>query len=170
MYIAGSYNGKTAKIYVNGLLEQELYLGGSINYSGINDFKIGNIEGLSSTRYWNGSIDEVKVWNRALSSEEINASYNAKIYCYDNKTEILTENGWKYFKDVTYEDKVATLNQSRMEFNTPTDIQDFAYTGDMYNVETEKGNLSVSPEHKVYAKIENELPAKPHRDEQSPQR
>ena len=89
-----------------------------------------------------------------MSPEEINASYNAKIYCYDNKTEILTNSGWKYFKDVTFEDKVATLNEAtrKTEFHSPTDIQSFAYTGEMYNVETENGNLVVSPEHKIYAR------------------
>ncbi|MDD5415372.1 MAG: hypothetical protein PHH96_11210, partial [Smithellaceae bacterium] len=91
--------------------------------------------------------------------EEINASYNAKIYCYDNKTEILTDSGWKYFKDVTFEDKVATLNESKTEFHNPTDIQDFVYNGEMYNVETEKGSLLVSPEHKIYAKAETSISA-----------
>lgn len=30
--------------------------------------------------------------------------------CYDNKTEVLTDNGWKFFKSLTYDDKIATLN------------------------------------------------------------
>ena len=34
---------------------------------------------LSGQPKFNGTIDEVRIWNRALSPEEINASYNSKI-------------------------------------------------------------------------------------------
>jgi len=30
--------------------------------------------------------------------------------CYDEETEVLTAEGWKYFSEVTNEDKIATLN------------------------------------------------------------
>jgi len=32
--------------------------------------------------------------------------------CYSDDTEILTENGWKYFEHVNYNDAIATLNVS----------------------------------------------------------
>jgi len=41
----------------------------------------------SGEEYFNGTIDEVRIWNRALSEEEINASYNAGLYrLYHNFT------------------------------------------------------------------------------------
>ena len=42
--------------------------------------------------------------------------------CFDIETEVLTNNGWKYFKDLMVDDKVATLNmESRdIEFQEPT--------------------------------------------------
>ncbi|MBU4457072.1 MAG: hypothetical protein KKA65_06240, partial [Nanoarchaeota archaeon] len=150
-HVAATYNGSIQRIFIDG---QEVGVGkaGSFNIrEGSNPVWIGKLPGYG---YFNGSIDEVQIYNRALSPEEVNASYNAKIHCYDNKTEILTEKGWKYFKDVTLNDKVATLNATngKTEFNKPDEIQDYAYKGEMYNVETEKGNLLVSPEHKVYTK------------------
>jgi len=80
--------------------------------------------------------------------------------CYDNKTEILTDEGWKYFKDLTKNEKVATLNPEtkETEFNKPYRYQTYEHNDYMYRIETEDGDLLVSPEHKVYAGIkENKL-------------
>ena len=81
--------------------------------------------------------------------------------CYDNKTEILTENGWKYFFELK-DEKVATLNQEtkEVEWQEPTAKQNYNYNGEMYKIETEdaegrNGELVVSPEHKVYASFNN---------------
>jgi hypothetical protein len=40
------------------------------------NLKIG---GPDRSRYLKGTIDEVRIWNRALSPKEINASYNSGI-------------------------------------------------------------------------------------------
>ena len=73
--------------------------------------------------------------------------------CYDNKTEILTENGWKYFAELKDNEKVMTLNANtgEKELQLPTERQVYDNNGEMYNIETEEGNLSVSEEHKVYS-------------------
>jgi len=61
----------------------------TINFANTNggyDLLIG--DGYSDTgQNYLGSIDEVRIWNRALSEEEINASYNAGVYrLYHNFT------------------------------------------------------------------------------------
>ncbi len=71
---------------------------------------------------------------------------------YDNETEILTENGWKYFYELNNE-KVATLNQktNRLEWQLPSKEHSFDYIGEMYKIVLENGSeLLVSPKHKVY--------------------
>ncbi|MFH1637959.1 MAG: LamG-like jellyroll fold domain-containing protein, partial [Candidatus Woesearchaeota archaeon] len=112
-----------------------------------------------NSEYFPGTIDEVKVWNRALSAQEINASFRNHIHCYDNETEIYTKEGWKFFEDITFEDEIATLNATakKVEYHNPEEIQNYQYKGEMYNITTNKGNLIVSPEHKIYAKVENDL-------------
>ncbi|MCK5283718.1 MAG: hypothetical protein KAK00_10035 [Nanoarchaeota archaeon] len=142
------------KIYVNGAeaaYSQQDPLTSDLDSMESNLFIGGDRVGVGSYAF-NGTIDEVKIFSRALSPEEINASYNAKRECYDNKTEIMTSEGWKYFNDVSFEDKIFTLNSSSgdIELHNPERILDYYYNGEMYNVETEKGNLLVSPEHKVY--------------------
>jgi len=49
---------------------------------------------------------------------------------------------------------VMTLNQEtgEKEWQNPIEIQDFAYSGDMYRIKTSEGDLLVSPEHNVYFK------------------
>ncbi len=54
--------------------------------SNIDNLTIG---GSDLSRYFKGSIDEVRIWNRALSPEEIKASYDAGIYrLYSNFTNL----------------------------------------------------------------------------------
>ena len=153
-YFALAYSNETGlKIYLNGIEEASLGSGGSIS-SESSEVYIGG-----SGSFFNGTIDEVRIWNRALSPEEINASYNTGIHCYDNQTQIMTEDGWKYFRDVSLEDEVATLNSAtkQTEYHNPTEIQNYAYTGEMYKVQTQNGDLIISPEHKVYATIDDGL-------------
>ena len=44
--------------------------------------------------------------------------------CYEEGTEVLTKDGWKDFKDISYEDEFATLNQETfdIDYQRPTNI------------------------------------------------
>ncbi|MCG9132450.1 LamG domain-containing protein [Candidatus Poribacteria bacterium] len=70
-HIAGTYDGKTRRIYLNG----EIHSAGEENFAfmGTNDLdlRIGCAAGDPSYIFENGSIDEVGVWRRALSQAEI---------------------------------------------------------------------------------------------------
>lgn len=71
--------------------------------------------------------------------------------CYDSKTRVLTKNGFKFFKDATYEDEIFTLNKplNRMEYQKPTLIHCYDYKGQMVNFNGESINLLVTPKHGV---------------------
>jgi len=74
-YLVGTFDGTTAKLYINGTLEgQDIFIG--TRQSG-GSFRIGarDSSGLPE-QYFNGSIDEVRVYNRALSATEIENQYN----------------------------------------------------------------------------------------------
>ncbi|RLD03954.1 MAG: hypothetical protein DRI32_06545, partial [Chloroflexi bacterium] len=87
-FVAGVYDGTTAKIYVNGILENEIPLEGPID---VNTYPltIGNECGQLSEPF-DGKIDEVKIWNCALSAEEI-AKEAEKYKTYDPVVDITTE-------------------------------------------------------------------------------
>jgi len=83
-HIAATYDGSNTveglHVYRNGILDDGVTLGsgglGTIDYTGV-DFLIGTRDGNESTFVMDGEIDEVTVFNRSLSTEEIQAIYNA---------------------------------------------------------------------------------------------
>lgn len=71
--------------------------------------------------------------------------------CYDEKTEVLTMDGWKKFSNIQYSDKICTLNLStnEIEFQAPDRIFTYRYNGKMYKLKTKRVNLLVTPNHKL---------------------
>ena len=85
-----------------------------------------------------------------LSQPPPDSPYND---CYDIKTEILTEDGFKFFRDLSYEDKVASLNSDNtISFVKPLRIIVEDYNGPMHQWIGESINLMVTPNHKLYVK------------------
>ncbi|UOU99128.1 glycosyl hydrolase family 18 protein [Chryseobacterium daecheongense] len=66
-HVAATYDGATMKIYINGVLDASKSQTGSVDSSGA--FNVGYSYNIS--RNFNGKIDEVRVWKRALSQTEI---------------------------------------------------------------------------------------------------
>ncbi|MCK5020757.1 MAG: LamG domain-containing protein, partial [Candidatus Peribacteraceae bacterium] len=76
VHLVGSYNGTGLNLYVDGILQDDTEAAtGDIRYNEF-DFVIGNRH--TSSRAMHGTIDEVKIYNRALSQSEITAEYNLK--------------------------------------------------------------------------------------------
>ncbi len=73
-HVAGTYNGTEARLYVDGVLESSLQVSGDT--SSTIDINIGR-DVNTETHFLNGIVDEVEIFNRALSQEEIQAIYNA---------------------------------------------------------------------------------------------
>ncbi len=76
-HIAASYDGQFAKLYVNGQLKGAAdggSAGGSISYTGTPSLSIGVSAGDGSGNHFVGIIDEVKLFNTALSAAEIQAA------------------------------------------------------------------------------------------------
>ena len=70
--------------------------------------------------------------------------------CYSNDTEILTENGWKFFKDLTNE-KVASMNgNGELIYVKPTKYINSYYEGLMFSQESKNIDLLVTPNHNMY--------------------
>jgi hypothetical protein len=74
--------------------------------------------------------------------------------CYDEKTEVLTLKGWKYFKDVSSKDAVATsnLDTDELEYQYPTKTISYHYSGTMFKINSRSIDLLITPNHKVVAK------------------
>ena len=73
----GVYGGGNDYLYINGKLCTSPVAGtGNIVSSGIY-FSIGNNAAGVGQSYWNGSIDDVRIYNRALSAQEVAQLYAA---------------------------------------------------------------------------------------------
>ena len=81
-HITGVYDGTNTIIYVNGVRGTDASEP-LAPPSSVENFYIGSRGG--STRYFNGTIDEVRIYNRALSTEEIRYHYNRGGPCAEYK-------------------------------------------------------------------------------------
>ena len=72
-------------------------------------------------------------------------------YCFDDQTRVLTKEGFKFFKDVTLQDEVATVNLKTgyLEYQHPIDKQVFEYSGPLFCFESRSLSLRVTPEHRL---------------------
>ena len=79
-HVAGVYNAsaRTLDIYVNGVLNNGT-LSGTVPASQINSAVNVNIGRRSGGFYFNGVIDDVRIYNRALSQAEIQADMNTPV-------------------------------------------------------------------------------------------
>ena len=73
-------------------------------------------------------------------------------YCISEDTEVLTRDGWKGIKDVTYDDEVATLNTEtdELEYQKPSRLFNFGYNGKMCRFYGRHLDVLVTPDHQVY--------------------
>lgn len=79
---------------------------------------------------------------------------SAYALCFDDITEVLTENGWKLFKDLDKTEKVFTFNidTGKTELQFPEDYFEYDYEGDMLLYETKQFNFCVTPNHRMMVK------------------
>ncbi|MCE2847186.1 MAG: hypothetical protein LW707_09205 [Sphingobacteriales bacterium] len=77
-HVAGTYDGDSILVYINGVRQSSLYMPTGMIPALAHPLRIGRLSDpvQSQTRYWNGQIDEVRVWNRALTATEILDRYD----------------------------------------------------------------------------------------------
>ncbi|MEX1382901.1 choice-of-anchor D domain-containing protein, partial [Lutibacter sp.] len=80
--VAVIYNGTEAKLYIDGVLDKTTPLGPPINpTSNSESFIIAAADGeeANTSAFFEGNIDEVRVWNKALSEDELHFIMNQEI-------------------------------------------------------------------------------------------
>jgi len=79
-HLAATYDGTNLKLYKNGsLVNQTDALNGVINLSGAADFNIGYFNHNGIDRYFNGNIDDVRLWNIVRSDLQIKGFKNTTL-------------------------------------------------------------------------------------------
>lgn len=72
---AVTYDGATSKVYINGSLVTSY--SGTLNMTNGNGFNIGSLGSCDQQHYFSGSIDDVRIYNRALSASEVQSLYTS---------------------------------------------------------------------------------------------
>lgn len=69
--------------------------------------------------------------------------------CFSDDTEVLTENGWRLFKDVLPDEKVAQwdMEHNNISFDVPTERVSRHYTGKMHSYNSKCTSILVTPKH-----------------------
>lgn len=75
--------------------------------------------------------------------------------CYDKLTEVLTEQGWVLFKDLTKAHKVATLVGNKLVYQSPSALQEYNFDGHLYKVDSGQVKLLVTDNHRMYVRKYN---------------
>ncbi len=76
-HLVGIFNGTDVKLYVDNSLEATTNTGGDTIKNTTNNFTIGRrTDGAYS---YNGTVDEIGIWNEVLSESEINNLYGSQI-------------------------------------------------------------------------------------------
>ena len=119
-YVVGVHNHSSGQIYmyIDGAL-----CGGSVVFAGTHatgNYPLGiggmPLDGYGPTYYMNGTIDEVRIYNRTMSAEEVTQHYYANLYKYTNRT-------WQF-----------TTNQSNLSIGTYTYFASANDTSGNYNM------------------------------------
>lgn len=71
--------------------------------------------------------------------------------CYSSDTEVLTNSGWKFFKQLSKKDSVAEydVESGEISYKKPKAFQQFPYRGKLANFVGGRIDLLVTPEHKM---------------------
>ena len=72
-HLVGQYTGSSVQIYVDGQLKGTLAASGPISYTLGTNFYLGRHGFGGTNHHYNGTIDQVRVYGRALTSTEISA-------------------------------------------------------------------------------------------------
>ena len=91
--------------------------------------------------------------NNPYTIEEAMGLLPVHANCYDKETEVFTNHGWKYFKDVNDNDKILSLNPDTHEtefINYTQKIEHKNEEGYMYHIHNKWFDTCVTPEHDCF--------------------
>lgn len=77
-YIVGTYDGANAKIYVNGALEATVAGTGTLANNNVG-WAIARLNATTSSNYFAGRVDEVKIYSLAFIDKSVEAEYDGGV-------------------------------------------------------------------------------------------
>jgi len=131
MHLVFTYNGTTAVLYENGRKVNHSFITGDMYIT--SQYYIGRKH--DGNFGWDGSIDELRIWNRSLSSSEVYQTYTSNLRKYDtnkwelyvnqskNATNLLSDGDYTYFtyaKDTSGNQNKTILRTITLDSTSPS--------------------------------------------------
>ena len=95
-HLVMTYDGSRVKGYVNSVLDVDVYKTGALSDSD-NPLFIGYTTVSEEQAAFNGIIDEVKIFNRALTAKEVRLEYNTM---FNSEVQVEKDSGTLFAKDL----------------------------------------------------------------------
>lgn len=132
--VAATYDGSKMNLYVDGVLYKTANVTGNLNQSG-SDVYIGN---QSSLNFFKGIIDEVSVYNQALSAGEIADLYNTSQNPGTGADQLMSE--WKMDENsgTAVDDNIGSNNGTLVNATWTTGVE-----GNCLNFNGTSSNVSI---------------------------
>ncbi len=142
-HIACTYDGSNLKIYINGIQENTLPIGIQMLSQSTIGLGIGNSPELFSGLGFNGSVAQARIYNRALSKEEIDRNNRYRFEAFDYHGLI----GYWKFDDFQLNNASSVIANSKKWDNiTGALVQDINLNGTLtnFNFTNESGWISTN--------------------------
>ncbi len=117
-------NNNSLRLYLNGNLEASVVIGNRTLRNSDNKLRIGS--GNIASEYFNGDIDEVRVWNKVLNATDILSTMNCEIQA--SETGLVAYYKFNQGNDIINNASVTSLLDSSSNANNGT-LTNFALTG-----------------------------------------
>jgi hypothetical protein len=107
------------------------------------------------------SLEEVEAaMNRRVSIDKYEFAQKrigvdvARFGCFDDKTEILTNEGWKYFSELTGHELVVSCDQNKRtsEYKEIQQVHKYPFDGYLNTIENNKQNFSITDNHNLWVR------------------
>ena len=135
--IAVSYDGTTAKLYIDGVLDVSKTMSNVLTNT--QSFLIAAADGTTPTSFFNGNIDEVRVWDVALTDKQLRYVMNQEISrdaTLTGGTTIPNSITLNDIKSIPWVNLSAYYPMSTYTFTNAKDISSNNYTAALKNLTT----------------------------------
>jgi hypothetical protein len=74
-----------------------------------------------------------------------------KVHCLTMDHEVLTNNGWKFFNEISKKDEICCLKDDKIVYEKPKELLHYPnYKGKMYHISNQQIDLTVTDNHRMY--------------------
>ncbi len=137
------WNGTTIRMFVNGVEEGTPASSNSPNVESVNRGVMIGVNWVKNNYYWNGTIDDVVIFNRSLSAEEIQGLYANQTSKYFDVNFTSLEIGNHTFTSYT-QDSAGNVNATAERSVGIVNVSSGDFSGDTtdFSEEDDLGNIS----------------------------